>query len=112
MAIPMNLLMLVTKFLCKIEELLPTLAMRILISAHGAAVVSVLVKLIKLWGLEQHHDQLEALQLFCSPLCTLLRVAVLLNDGVQLLGHGLEAITLVRGTRNFCASTAQVICGR
>merc|ERR1712031_101210 len=99
MAIAMNLLRLVAKFLREIQELLPTLAMRMLISTHGAAVVSVLVKLVKLWGLEQHHNQLEALQLLCSPLCTLFRVAVLSDDGIQFLRHGLEAVTLVCGTR-------------
>merc|ERR1712080_308143 len=105
----MNLLMLVAKFPCEIKELLPTLAMRMLISTHGAAVVAVLVKLVKLWGLEQHHDQLEALQLHCGPFRTLFRVAVLSDDGVQLLRHGLEAVTPVRGARHLGPRSLKVI---
>merc|ERR1712023_118519 len=108
-AIPMDLLMLAAKFLRKIEEFLPTLAMCILVSTHGAAIVSILVKLVKLWCLEQHHHQLEALQLHCSPFCALLGVAILLNDRVQLFRHGPEVITLVCGTRHLGSSPAQII---
>merc|ERR1712124_165977 len=105
MAVTVHLLGLSTKIPCEVEELLPPIAMSILISAHGASVVSILVELIKLWGLEEHHDQLEALQLLSGPFGALLHVAVLLDDGVQLVGHGLEVVSLVRGTRHLRAST-------
>lgn len=84
-SIPVLLLVQAAKLLGEIKELLPTIAVRILISAHGTTVVSVLVQLIKLWGLEQHHNQLEALQLFSGEFSTLLHVAILPDDGIQLL---------------------------
>merc|ERR1712093_3155 len=100
MAIAMHLLMLAAEFLGESDELLPTSAVLVLVSAHGAAVAAILVNLVELWGLEQQHNQLETLQLLCSPFCTLFRVAVLSDDGVQFLCHGLEVVTLVCGTRH------------
>merc|ERR1712070_263432 len=108
MAIAMHLLVLAAKFLGESKELLPTSAMLVLVSAHGTAVATILVNIVKLWGLEQQHNQLETLQLLCSPFCTLLRVAVLFDDGVQFLSHGLEVVSLVCGTRHLRPCSAQV----
>merc|ERR1719183_1902987 len=82
--------------------------MLMLISAHSATVTSTLVNVIKFWCLEQQHDQLETLQLFCCPFCALFSVSVLLDHGIKLLGHGLEVIALVRRTRNLGSCPTEI----
>merc|ERR1740117_2029061 len=73
-------LMLAAELPCKGDEFLPASTVLVLVSTHSTPVTATLVNLIKLWGLEQQHDQLETLQLLSCPFCTLFRVAVLAYD--------------------------------